>query len=90
MSPEQLAARHTDAIKRHWRTLTDSGGKASAELLGELAGIAQEHAEEFALDVDRLERVIDRHEAAKDAGPSHVTENPPVPRRRASARGRVK
>jgi hypothetical protein len=77
MSPEQLAERHTAAIKRHWRTLTDSGGKASPELLGELAGIAQEHAREVG-------------EVQAEVKPAEPSPAATAPRTRAPARGRAK
>jgi len=41
---EQLASYHTAAIRRHWRTLTDSGGQPPQALLDELAAIAEYHA----------------------------------------------
>lgn len=41
---DQLAARHTDVIRRHWRALADSGGVPPRELLDELAAVAEHHA----------------------------------------------
>ncbi len=41
---DQLAAHHTASIRRHWRSLVDSGGQPPRELLDELAAIAEHHA----------------------------------------------
>jgi hypothetical protein len=44
MDREQLAASHTEVLRRHWRTLLDSGGQPPAVLLDELGAIADDHA----------------------------------------------
>lgn len=44
MNRDQLDQRNSSVIRRHWRTLADSGGKPSPELLADLAAIAEEYA----------------------------------------------
>ena len=44
MNREQLDARHTAVIRRHWRALMDSGGTPPAALLDDLAACHGEHA----------------------------------------------
>lgn len=43
MDLDQLAARHSAAIRHHWRNLADNDGQATEALLAELAGIAYDH-----------------------------------------------
>lgn len=43
MNRDQLRARYTSALNRHWRACMDHSGPTPA-LLDELAGIAEEHA----------------------------------------------
>ena len=76
MSPERLAARHTAAIARHWRTLVDSGGQAPAQLLYDLEAIAETHARDVGVIAVK---------PADDCPPGE-----PAARRRAPARGRAK
>lgn len=64
MTRDQLDARHTAAIRRHWRSLVDSGGQPPQELLDELAAIADEHSDE------RVRGALEIIEVAKPALPA--------------------
>ncbi len=97
MSPEQLAARHTAAIQRHWRTLVDSGGKASAQLLFDLEAIAETHArsaagtpltDDHGHPVRADGSVIPETPEAVEAREARVRGEAPVARRRTTARKR--
>ena len=47
MNRIQLAERYRVAVNRHWRTMIDNGGKLPEELVDELTGIADEHAQDI-------------------------------------------
>lgn len=47
MTRDELDEAFGIVIRRHWRQLTDSGGQPGALLLGELAGVAERHADEI-------------------------------------------
>lgn len=44
MTPDELSAAHSAAIRRHWRDLDDAGGIAGPGLLASLAAVAGQHA----------------------------------------------
>lgn len=47
MTREQLDQRNTAAIRRHYRTLTDTGGTPPQALLDDLAATADQHADDI-------------------------------------------
>ena len=47
MTKEQLDAAHTTVIRKHYRKLEDRPGRVHAELLDDLAAIANQHAEDL-------------------------------------------
>lgn len=103
MNRDELDKRNTAAITHWWVTMRDTG-KVAPGLLDDLASIADEHAEDFARDVDRMERIIDQHEAAttlrddydsSDAPPlvaasPESTGTPPTPSSAARTRTRTR
>lgn len=91
MDREQLAARHTDVIRRHSRALADTGGQPGAALLEELAAIADEYAADLAT-VDVVELLpgyveVDPVTAAKVTGePAAPIQAKPATARKPAAR----
>lgn len=69
MTREQLAAAHATVIRKHYRKLEDHPGRVHAELLDDLAHIADEHA-------------ADRVAADRVTPPDDTPERPVAARRR--------
>jgi len=57
MTPEELAEAHTTVIRKHYRKLEDHPGRVHAELLADLAAIAEQHATEAVGEVVAERRV---------------------------------
>ena len=82
MTPEQLAEAHTTVIRKHYRKLEDHPGRVHAELLADLAYIADEHA------ADRVaaDGVTGDPEAPQSAVPPPARTRGSTTPRRAAAR----
>lgn len=84
MNRDQLDQRHTTAIRRHYRDLTDTG-QPPAQLLDELAAIADEHAQH--IDSTTLARtVMPPSEIIPVAAEHAEAPGRPAPRRTAARR----
>lgn len=69
MNRDQLDQRNSAVIIRHWRTLADSGGKPSPELLADLAAIAEEYEVRTAYEVPQeLSQAWDEISGQQPAG----------------------
>ena len=76
MNRDELDKRNKAAIT-HWSVTMRDMAKVPQGLLDDLARIADEHAEHFALDVDRMERIIDQREAATTLRDDYDTSDTP-------------
>jgi hypothetical protein len=90
MNQDELAARHTAAIRRHWRTLTDSGGQPPQALLDELAAIAEYHADGRTMEA--LKALSEQETPPAQAPATEPAPPPakPAPRRTTTARKSTK
>lgn len=93
MTRDELNTANAAAIRRHWRTLVDSGGQVPGELLGDLAAIADKHGAQLAGGTAReLTRPADTpRDPATSAGvrtptPPFTEDAKPAPRRAATRR----
>lgn len=69
MNRVQLAERYRVAVNRQWRTMIDNGGRMPPELVDELIGIADEHAQ----DTDSTTLADASTEATETPTASHRT-----------------
>jgi hypothetical protein len=81
MTSGQLGGRHIAAIRRHWRGLVDSGGQPTAELLGELAAIAEYHAGERTAEALKALREPQTPPVQPGSEPAVPAAAKPAPRR---------